>query len=161
MDCWWDDCYSYPRGGVSQKGEISVFILLLLLLAQRMSRETFIKENIILMIRKGERQCNIWSLKRKHIRETSIKIFASNALSMAIRWLTAISLQGKLEKQCTLLALACFESNIVDVPSDTWWLDSSRIHDMNGCIWLSESNHQVSEGKYTILDSKQTRVHCF
>lgn len=86
------------------------------------------------MIRKGERQCNIRSLKRKHIRETSIKIFASNALSMAIRWLAAISLQGKLEKQCTLLALACFESNIVDVPSDTWWLDPSRIHDMNGCI---------------------------
>ncbi|PNX57722.1 hypothetical protein L195_g058835, partial [Trifolium pratense] len=33
-------------------------------------------------------------------------------------------LKRKLEKQGKLLALACFEFNIVDVPSDTWWLDS-------------------------------------
>jgi hypothetical protein len=42
------------------------------------------------------------------------------------------SLKKKLEKQGTLLALACFESNIVDVPSDTWWLDSgATIHVVN------------------------------
>jgi hypothetical protein len=38
----------------------------------------------------------------------------------------------KLEKQCPLLALACFESNIVDVPYDTWWLDlGATIHVVN------------------------------
>jgi len=29
--------------------------------------------------KKGERQCNIWNLRRNHLRETSIKGFASTA----------------------------------------------------------------------------------
>jgi len=41
-------------------------------------------------------------------------------------------LKRKLEKEGTLLALALFESNIVDVPLDTWWLDSgATIHVVN------------------------------
>lgn len=36
-------------------------------------------------------------------------------------------LKKKLEKHDTLLALTCFESNIVDVPSNTWWLESGVI----------------------------------
>jgi hypothetical protein len=43
-----------------------------------------------------------------------------------------IAFSYKLEKQGTLLALACFESNIVDVPYDTWWLDlGATIHVVN------------------------------
>lgn len=33
-------------------------------------------------------------------------------------------LKKKLEKQGTFIALACFESNVIDVPSNTWSLDS-------------------------------------
>jgi hypothetical protein len=63
-------------------------------------------------------------------------------------------LKRKLEKQGTLLALACFESNIVDVPSDTLWLDSgATIHTVNSLQrFTSLRKPSNAEAKVIVVD---------
>ncbi|KAG6645088.1 hypothetical protein CIPAW_08G099000 [Carya illinoinensis] len=46
-----------------------------------------------------------------------------------------------LDKKGTRLLLVCFESNLVNVPSDTWWLDTgATIHATNSLQELQKTN---------------------
>jgi len=63
-------------------------------------------------------------------------------------------LKKKNEKQGTLLILACFESNVVDVPSNTWWLDlGAIIHVLNSLQgFTSQRNPSDVEAKVIVGD---------
>jgi hypothetical protein len=64
------------------------------------------------------------------------------------------SLKRNLEKQGTLLALNCFESNTVDIPSDTLWLDlGATIHTVNSLQgFTSLRKPSNAEAKVIVVD---------
>ena len=67
-------------------------------------------------------------------------------------------LKKKEEKQGTFLVLACFESNIVDVPPNTWWFDSgATIHVVNSLQGFT-SLRKLSEAESKIVVGDGARV---
>ena len=54
------------------------------------------------------------------------------------------------KKKGTLLALVCFESNIIDVPSNTWWLDTGATIHVTNSLQALRNLRKPSDGELII-----------
>ena len=65
---------------------------------------------------------------------------------------TKFSKNGKNELYDNHLVNVCFESNIIDVPSDIWWLDSSAtIHTCNSMQVVISRRSSTSLEQYVYM----------
>jgi len=48
------------------------------------------------------------------------------------------------------LALVCFESNLVDVPSNTWWLDTSATIHVTNSLQELKMRRRPSDGQLSV-----------
>jgi len=55
------------------------------------------------------------------------------------------------KKKGNPLALVCFESNLVDVPSNTWWLDPGATIHVTNSLQELKTRRRLSDGELSIV----------
>ena len=55
------------------------------------------------------------------------------------------------KKKCNPLALVCFESNLVDVPFNTWWLDTGATIHVTNSLQELKTRRRPSDGELSIV----------
>ena len=55
-----------------------------------------------------------------------------------------------MEKKCIHVAFVGFESNLIDVPSDTWWLDTGATINITNSLQEFKSRREPNEGELIV-----------
>ena len=83
-------------------------------------------------------------------RKPNLREIVGSARNMGTRRQIVSNLRSGLIKERTLLALVFFESNIIDVPSNTQWLDTSATIHVTNSLQALRNLRKPSDGELII-----------